>query len=76
MSVSSKRDYKLLTAKQQIPPEAAYLFDAVFLYARALNQTLRSKQNPRDGKAIFQHVKDKPYFSKMRNGFKCAELIR
>lgn len=47
----------------QIPAEAAYLYDAVFVYARALNESLKNKQDPRDGKVIFRHIKDKPYFS-------------
>lgn len=51
----------------QIPPEAAYLFDAVFVYARALNDSLKNGQDPRDGKVIFQHVKDKPYHSESRD---------
>lgn len=51
---------------QQIPPEAGYLFDAVTLYARAVNRSLKSHQDFRDGRLIFQQLRGQPYFSRYR----------
>lgn len=48
---------------KQIPPEAAYLYDAVTLYARAVNESLKNNQDHRNGKVIFEHLRGQPYFS-------------
>ncbi|KAI1292246.1 Guanylate cyclase 32E [Halotydeus destructor] len=50
---------------KRIPAEAAYLYDAVFLYAKALNLSMQNGQDPKDGKTIFSYVKNQPYPSAM-----------
>ncbi|XP_074600822.1 guanylate cyclase 32E-like [Brevipalpus obovatus] len=50
---------------KRVPADAAYLYDAVMIYARALNDCLANKDDPRDGKAIFQYVRNRPYRSAM-----------
>ncbi|RWS11161.1 guanylate cyclase 32E-like protein, partial [Dinothrombium tinctorium] len=49
----------------KIPEEGAFLYDAVYIYARALNDTLRSEKNPFDGRTIFSYIKGRPYKSAM-----------
>ena len=49
----------------QILPEAAYLYDAVHLYAWSLNETLKSGGNPRNGTAIIGRLLNRSYFSAM-----------
>lgn len=49
----------------QIRAEAAYLYDAVHLYTRALIQVLESKENPRNGTAIINSLKGNSYLSAM-----------
>lgn len=49
----------------QIRAEAAYLYDAVHLYARALMQVLDVGGNPRNGTAIINFMKETQYESAM-----------
>ncbi|CAM1291419.1 Uncharacterised protein g121 [Pycnogonum litorale] len=50
----------------RIPAEAAYLYDAVYLYAKALNSCLSNSQDdPYDGKTIFNYIKGQSYKSAM-----------
>ena len=48
----------------QLRPEAAYLYDAVWIYARAADAVIRQGGNPYNGKLIFQHMKGSTYQSK------------
>jgi Receptor family ligand binding region len=57
--------------KKRIRVEARYLHDAVFLYARALNECLSNTTecpNPHDGTRLVRYLLDKPYFSAMGYG--------
>ena len=36
---------------------AVYLYDAVYLYALALNKTFAKQQDPRNGSAVFDNMK-------------------
>ncbi|KAK2159125.1 hypothetical protein LSH36_158g05017 [Paralvinella palmiformis] len=46
-------------------PEAAYLYDAVWIYARAAHEAIREGYLPSDGQAILQYIKGKSYLSAM-----------
>ncbi|XP_061383462.1 guanylate cyclase 32E isoform X2 [Danaus plexippus] len=48
-----------------IPVEAAWLHDAVWLYARALADSLRTGEAPRDGRAIASRMRNTTYLSVM-----------
>lgn len=50
---------------KQIRAEAAYLYDAVHLYAKALIKVLEMGENPRNGSAIINAVKGVKYMSAM-----------
>ncbi|KAJ6645523.1 Guanylate cyclase 32E [Pseudolycoriella hygida] len=50
---------------KQIRAEAAYLYDAVHLYARALTKIIESNGNPKNGTAIIDHIKGTSYESAM-----------
>lgn len=49
----------------QISAEAAYLYDAVHLYAKALIKVLRQGDRPRNGTAIIEAIKGSKYRSAM-----------
>lgn len=49
----------------QIPAEAAYLYDAVHLYARALMRVLDNGDDPTNGTAIISSIKRCHYHSAM-----------
>ncbi|XP_071439399.1 guanylate cyclase 32E [Hetaerina americana] len=49
----------------KIPPEAAYLYDAVHLYARALESVLLSGGDSRNGTAIIEAMRGARYLSAM-----------
>lgn len=49
----------------QIRAEAAYLYDAVHLYANALERVLTAGGNPRNGTAIVNAIKGSTYLSAM-----------
>jgi guanylate cyclase, putative len=46
-----------------VPADAAYLYDAVYIYAQALNECLADGNDSRNGKAIFEYMKSHPYQS-------------
>ncbi|XP_076366170.1 guanylate cyclase 32E-like [Tachypleus tridentatus] len=50
---------------KRVPAEGAYLYDAVYVYARALNDCLADGQDPFDGKLIFDYMKRRTYQSAM-----------
>ena len=43
---------------------AVYLYDAVYLYALALNKTFANQQDPRDGIAVLNNMKRTDFESK------------
>ncbi|PFX31871.1 Atrial natriuretic peptide receptor 1 [Stylophora pistillata] len=45
------------TTQDQVVHYAAYLYDAVYLYALALNKTISNGQSPRDGVAVFKNIR-------------------
>ena len=49
----------------QISAEAAYLYDAVHLYANALIKVLESGEKPKNGTAIIEAIKGSKYLSAM-----------
>lgn len=49
----------------QIRAEAAYLYDAVQMYANALTRVLENGVSPRNGTAIIDAVKGSSYMSAM-----------
>ncbi|XP_053204418.1 guanylate cyclase 32E-like isoform X2 [Panonychus citri] len=50
---------------KRVPADAAYLYDAVFIYARALNECLIDGNNHRDGKLLLSYIRNRPYKSAM-----------
>jgi hypothetical protein len=40
------------------------LYDAVYLYALAVNKTIAKGMDPKDGVAIFENIRDTSYESK------------
>ena len=56
---------KLLLKGLGVRPEAAYLYDAVMLYVRALNKLLSAKSNPRNGKLVIDSLIGRSYMSAM-----------
>ncbi|XP_059054406.1 guanylate cyclase 32E [Achroia grisella] len=52
-------------AGKVIPVEAAWLHDAVWVYARALASVLSKGEDPRDGRAIAAHMRNTTYHSVM-----------
>ena len=56
--------FVLLQDLMRIPVPAAYLYDAVVLYAEALREVLIENGNSTDGTAIFQKIKSRSYESK------------
>ena len=48
----------------QVPIAAAYLYDAVMLYAKALDDVLKRKESPRNGTAIISKIRNNRYQSK------------
>lgn len=61
----SKYYISLILNIYKIRAEAAYLYDAVHLYSRALIKVLESNENPRNGTAIVQVLKGSSYLSAM-----------
>lgn len=57
-------DNDFLVWQQQVPIYAAYLYDAVQIYIRALADTMKSNESVADGRAIVQKIRKKTYKSK------------
>jgi len=53
----------------QVPIYAAYLYDAVNVYARALEEALEKGVNPRNGSAIVERIRGRTYDSTCRHVF-------
>uniref|UniRef100_T1ITS9 Guanylate cyclase n=1 Tax=Strigamia maritima TaxID=126957 RepID=T1ITS9_STRMM len=54
-----------LGGRKRIRAEAAYLYDAVYVYARALNETLGSDEDAFDGRVMFKYMRGQTYKSAM-----------
>ncbi|XP_054711320.1 LOW QUALITY PROTEIN: guanylate cyclase 32E-like [Uloborus diversus] len=54
-----------LGGMKRVPAEGAYLYDAVYVYARALNECLLHNDNPLDGRGIMKYIIGRTYFSAM-----------
>ncbi|KAH9365534.1 hypothetical protein HPB48_000268 [Haemaphysalis longicornis] len=54
---------KTRATTMQIPSEGAYLYDAVMVYARALNACLAHGGDLRNGKHLFEHMRGRSYQS-------------
>ncbi|KAK9736393.1 Protein tyrosine and serine/threonine kinase [Popillia japonica] len=46
-----------------VPIQAAYLYDAVMIYARALTEVFENNEDPRNGTAILQKILNRSYHS-------------
>ncbi|KAJ8974726.1 hypothetical protein NQ317_000392 [Molorchus minor] len=46
-----------------VPIQAAYLYDAVMIYARALTEVFENNEDPRNGTAILQRIINRSYHS-------------
>lgn len=46
-----------------VPIEAAHLYDAVLIYARAATEVLRAGEDPRNGTAILARITNRAYKS-------------
>lgn len=51
--------------RSKIRAEAAYLYDAVFLYAHALREILLEGGDPYDGLAVMERIRGRAYMSAM-----------
>ncbi|KAI8796809.1 guanylate cyclase 32E, partial [Biomphalaria glabrata] len=51
----------LLGIKVQIPVYAAYLYDSVLVYAKALHDVLAEGKTPKDGAAVFNKLRDRTF---------------
>ncbi len=49
----------------QIRAEAAYLYDAVILYAKSLREILQEGGDPYDGIAVMERIQGRAYMSAM-----------
>lgn len=47
----------------KIPIEAAYLYDAVMIYARALTEVFDTNEDPKNGSAILSKIFNRSYHS-------------
>lgn len=47
----------------QIPPEAAYLYDAVMIYAQVIHEFIQEGRDTRDGRAIIDRIRGRSYKS-------------
>ncbi|XP_074039726.1 guanylyl cyclase at 32E [Leptinotarsa decemlineata] len=46
-----------------VPIQAAYLYDAVLIYARALTEVFQNNEDPRNGTAVLQKIVNRSYHS-------------
>lgn len=57
--------FTIIYYTEQIPVEAAWLHDAVWVYARALATALTTGEGARDGRAIVARIRNTTYRSIM-----------
>nr|CAD7442116.1 unnamed protein product [Timema bartmani] len=48
---------------RSVPVDAAHLYDAVMIYARALTEVFENGDDPRDGSAILKRIRNRSYHS-------------
>ena len=58
----------------QISVYASYLYDAVLLYARALNQTLEEGREATDGRSIISKIQNTSYIGRLMSDM-CGETM-
>lgn len=46
-----------------MPIHAAYLYDAVIIYARALTELLKENRDPKNGTAVLERILNRSYSS-------------
>lgn len=46
-----------------MPIDAANLYDAVMIYARALTEVFQNGEDPRNGSAVLQKIRNRSYHS-------------
>ncbi|XP_054711371.1 guanylate cyclase 32E-like [Uloborus diversus] len=56
---------KTVGGMKKVPAEGAYLYDAVYVYARALNDCLAKNEDPFNGRNLMKYIFEKTYFSAM-----------
>ena len=54
----------LFSVAFKLRPETAYLYDAVWIYARAAHEAIQNGESPSNGTAVFQYMRDTTYHSK------------
>ncbi|CAL1527407.1 unnamed protein product [Lymnaea stagnalis] len=54
---------EFLNIKVEIPVFAAYLYDSVMIYARALHDIVKEQKSPKDGMAVFNKLRDRTFLS-------------
>ncbi|KAG8192571.1 hypothetical protein JTE90_015205 [Oedothorax gibbosus] len=54
-----------LGGMKRVPAEGAYLYDAIYVYARALNECLFHSEDPFKGRVLIRYIKGRTYFSAM-----------
>lgn len=47
----------------EVPIHAYHAYDAVMIYAKALTEALRDGYDPRNGTAIMERIRNRPYHS-------------
>ncbi|XP_071034347.1 guanylate cyclase 32E isoform X3 [Parasteatoda tepidariorum] len=62
---SSNMKYKIHIDILKVPAEGAYLYDAVYVYAKALNECLLNEEDPFKGRGMMKYIVGKTYFSAM-----------
>lgn len=55
--------HKKIFESISVPIQAAYLYDAVMIYARALTEMFDNNEDPRNGTAILQRIVNRSYHS-------------
>jgi len=60
----------------QLPVEAAYLYDAVWIYATAAHQVVEQGFDPADGRRILEHIRGTTYQSETETVFADVQIAR
>lgn len=54
---------KQIVCHFKVPIHAYHAYDAVMIYAKALTESLRDGHDPRNGTAIMERIRNRPYHS-------------